>query len=1089
MARPPAKTAWLLCLCILFGFLAEARAQTYSLSTDSSADVLTVTFPKNAPKPVVLRTGAKRVEVLFPAGTKLKGMSGSGVRGRHVSGLAVADNVLVVEMESDAFGFIASPKGDKAVTLQVFYDPAGSRWKPPTQEGSKPPETPQKDASAQPPATGDAGKQAQPPAQEALPQSESPQQGPPQQGPVVTGKINFPGQTPEERPQAAAARPQTPVAQPQLPAAPQAAPQQLSPVQPPKPQQQAASGQTPAAPPQAPQAEQASQPVQPAVPAPSPGQGVTGKIAFPGAQPQASATAPAQQAQQSQPIPQPAPTAKPETPGQAPEQPAAQAQGQAAPQPPKQPQGEVRGSINLQQPAPAPAPAPEAPAVAAAPQAQPPTATGQIAQPQAPEAAKGQADAAQPLKADEAAVTAITPKPEPPAAPPAPPKDEGKEKGESIEDSTYLVSGQQALARDDYDKALNVANSLLEKPELSKNLREDALYLKAEATFAVNKNKMPETFLETNDILQQALNFNTTSFKVPRALIKLGYINLRQGNLPEARAYFNLMRNKYPLDEEVPLIDVYWGDYYLDQAKIRDAKANHERAAQSFRDVLQKYPESRFARDAALGLSKALLELQQYNDASKIVEYVDKRWPRYYVENPTIRRVAADIAYKLGEYEKARDDYLWFYNLLPGDASNDLVLARLGDVSAKLGNLQAAREYYDMAIRLYPGREGALMAMMRLAEQGINDAPTLQEMFKAFADPKDIRPDKIYEIITNEYPKSALAPLALLKLSMWRLYKQEYPETLDLVKRFTTSYPGDALESQAVDVGAQAFGKMIGTLLEEMNYKRILELWRNYPFLAGRVDTLPDRERLGVALALYYQGAPKEALAMCEPYLDKPPTPDAQKALALILTIYRENQDWQAILETLRKAASWKLGDNPRRALEFAQAMALEHTGDKARSRLLWARLAADPQLDPAKRAYAVYYQARTALERRDYGQALVWAQDSRALFKEEAKDEGMARDALLLMIEANQAAGSYREALALCAEYAGEAPEKSAEWGANRLRMAKLNRMLGDLDTWRKILVELRDNQGDTLYGKLAASELAGKGIEDRAGRISGPP
>jgi hypothetical protein len=292
-----------------------------------------------------------------------------------------------------------------------------------------------------------------------------------------------------------------------------------------------------------------------------------------------------------------------------------------------------------------------------------------------------------------------------------------------------------------------------------------------------------------------------------------------------------------------------------------------------------------------------------------------------------------------------------------------------------------------------------------------------------------------------------------------------------------------------MDVGAQAFGKMIGTLLEEMNYKRILELWRGYPFLAARVDSLPDRERLGVALALYYQGAPKEALAMCEPYLDKPPTQDAQKALALMLTIYRENQDWQAILEALRKAAAWKLTDNARRALEFAQAMALEHTGEQARSRLLWARLAADPQLDPAKRAYAVYYQSRTAMDRKDYDKALVWAQDSRTLFQEATKDDGMARDALLVMIEANQAAGRYREALALCDDYAKEAPEKSAEWGANRLRMAKLNRMLGDLDTWRKILEDLRDTQGNTLYGKLAASELAAKGIEDRAGRLSGPP
>nr|WP_272881490.1 tetratricopeptide repeat protein [Fundidesulfovibrio soli] len=454
-----------------------------------------------------------------------------------------------------------------------------------------------------------------------------------------------------------------------------------------------------------------------------------------------------------------------------------------------------------------------------------------------------------------------------------------------------------------------------------------------------------------------------------------------------------------------------------------------------------------------------------------------------------MRRVAADVAYKLGEFEKAKEDYLWFYNLVPGDAANDLVLARLGDVNMRLGKREAAREFYDMVIRIYPGSYGALMSMMRMAEQGVHDAPTMQEMFKAFADPSDIKPDKIYEIITEQYPKSPLAPLALLKLAMWRLYKNEIPEALQLVEKFRKTYPGDELEKQALDVGTQAFIKMLAGHVDAMNYKSIIDLWNRYPFLTSQADQMPDRERLGVALAMYYQGMPKEALALVAPYLDKGPSPEAQKALSLTLTIYRENQDWQSVLDTLRKVSAWKMTDNPRRALEFAQAMALEHTGEFAKSRLLWARLAADDQLDPAKRAYAVYYQARTAYERKDYDRALVWAMDSRTLFKESAKDDGKARDALQLMIESTQAAGRYPEALALCAEFAKEAPEGGTEWGANQLRIATLHRLSGNLENWRKTLEALRDGQRDSLAGRMAASELAGRGLQERAGKLTGTP
>lgn len=1072
--RPPAKTAWLLCLCILLAPLAPAWAQTYALSSDSSADLLTITFPKNAPVPVVLRTGAKRVEVLFPAGTSLKGVSGGTVRGRHISGLSVADNVLVVDTETDAFGFVSSPKGGKAVQLQVFYDPSGTRWKPE-------------------PGKADASAPAQPAPQPPSPAPPAPQ-AQPLPGGGVKVRMDLSGGAPPQAPASGTApapvqgAPQ-PSGQTPAPAAPQ--PSGTAPVQTPAPSPVPAS--SPAnGPVSGPVSGTATAPVTgqiaqaPALaPQPAPAQGVTAKIdlsvkAPEGAQGAGQPPAP----EKAQPVPAvPAPVSQQIA--QAPASPAAPASGaQPVAQTPAPPaQASPPAPATPAEPAPAPASAPPVPGEVRAP------ISFETASAPATTAAQGKIESPPEAPAAAPAQTADAPgaQPQPPA--PEAPLAPGQEKPDSMEDKTLLVSGEQALAHGNNEKALEIARTLLGNEGLSKELTEGALYLQAEAMFTLNKDKLAETYPELSGAIQQALNYNTTSMRVPRALIKLGYIHLRQGNLPEARAYFNLLRNKYPLDQEVPLIDVYWGEYYLDQAKQRDAKGNNERAAQAFRDVLQKHPESRFARDAALGLSKALLELQQYSEAAKVVEYVDKRWPRYYVENPSLRRVAADIAYKLGDFARAKDDYLWFYNLVPKDSANDLVLARLGDVSVKLGKRDAAREFYDMAIRLYPGQEGALMAMMRMAEQGIHDAPTLQEMYKAFADPKDIKPEKIYEIIVNEYPKSALAPLALLKLTMWRMFKQEYPETLELVNRFVKDYHGNELEKSAVEVGAQAFGKMVGPLLEEMNYKRILELWRKYPFLAERGDVLSDRERLGVALALYYQGAPKDALTMAEPYLEKGPTPDAQKALALMLTIYRENQDWQAIMETLRKVSSWKLADNPRRALEFAQAMALEHTGEFSRSRLLWARLAADSQLEPAKRAYAVYYQARTALERKDYDKALVWALDSRILFKEAAKDDGKARDALQLMVEANQGAGRYREALALCAQLEAEAPPDSAEWAANRLRMAGLHRSLGDLASWRKVLEDMRASQGDSLYGKLAASELATRGIEERAGRLSGPP
>ena len=269
------KTAWLFCLCILLTFLAEARAQTYSLATESTADLLTISFPKNAPTPVVVRTGAKRVEVLFPAGTKLKGVSGGTVRGRHIANLSVADNVLVVETEGEAFGFAATPKGDKVIQLQVFYDPAGSKWQPSSQEGKQKPEQAAVQPPSQPVQPQEASKQA--------PSGVAKGEAALASGQGVTGKVEFP------KPQASPAPP----AQPST-----------------------GSRQQPASAPSVP----APQPQ----PAAASGPGVTGKIETPSPQPsvpqppapKAAAPAPATQTQsgpgsasqiQAPQLPQPAP--------------------------------------------------------------------------------------------------------------------------------------------------------------------------------------------------------------------------------------------------------------------------------------------------------------------------------------------------------------------------------------------------------------------------------------------------------------------------------------------------------------------------------------------------------------------------------------------------------------------------------------------------------------------------------------------------------------------------------------------------------------------------------------------------------------
>ena len=155
-------------------------------------------------------------------------------------------------------------------------------------------------------------------------------------------------------------------------------------------------------------------------------------------------------------------------------------------------------------------------------------------------------------------------------------------------------------------------------------------------------------------------------FEANAAVIML---NLRVGNLPEARGYFNVLVKKYPTDANVPLVNFYWGEYYYDHG-------DYNKAAAEYKQLIEKYPESKFVREGAMGLAKTLVRLGQYKEAAQIADYIDKRWPRYYIDFPGILRIDGDIAFRIGDIKKAKDYYLMYYNLEPKVKDLDMTGAK-----------------------------------------------------------------------------------------------------------------------------------------------------------------------------------------------------------------------------------------------------------------------------------------------------------------------------------------------------------------------------------------------------------------------------
>jgi outer membrane protein assembly factor BamD (BamD/ComL family) len=108
----------------------------------------------------------------------------------------------------------------------------------------------------------------------------------------------------------------------------------------------------------------------------------------------------------------------------------------------------------------------------------------------------------------------------------------------------------------------------------------------------------------------------------------------------------------------VPLSYYYWGDYYF-------KKGDYQNAADQFQYLVQVYPDSKFVREASVSLAHSLRKLGYDKQAAQIVDFIEKRWPRFYVEYPPILRLSGDVAFATQDWKKAKDDYWLYYNLAP----------------------------------------------------------------------------------------------------------------------------------------------------------------------------------------------------------------------------------------------------------------------------------------------------------------------------------------------------------------------------------------------------------------------------------------
>ena len=643
-----------------------------------------------------------------------------------------------------------------------------------------------------------------------------------------------------------------------------------------------------------------------------------------------------------------------------------------------------------------------------------------------------------------------------------------------IDPEELMAQASASMGQKEYRTALETLKTLKDMP-LPRDQKETVLYRISDVIWELYKEKALEGYEHIVAATSEAMNANLRSPNVPSAMVRLGEANLLVGNLREAEAYFSARRSAYPSSPEVPDSLLKLG-----LAQLKDKQ--YAKAANVFRDIIQNYPDSPALRTASVSLATALAALQETKEAGIVLDFVERRWPRHYLDDAPFLLLQAEHSLRQNKLQEALQQYWLYYNLEPDKPGNDKVLQQIGELYMRQGRLQPALEVFEEIPRRYPDSEGADYALLRLAEKGIHDGPaiTKEEMFAVFNKPGVPAPQIAYAQLKKKNPHNPIGALSSLKLTLWQLWDKQYVDAIRMAADYIDMHPEEPGASLARQVLLEAFEHEMQQALLEENYRRILLLWNGFPLIRAKYTPLDDKLRMALAKAYLERGEDSEAIELLNYFLHGPKHPlYGEYTFTFFFNRYLAAGDWNAILDLGDQVAAWAFSPRVRNELDYAMALSAENLGLSRRALPLWQKLALKDDIQLYVKAYATYFLAKDAERRKDIKDAYNYNKATLGLFSQledersDKADPERVKETIASLMDICEVANRIPEALDWLDRYNAFVPEGSPEYAGVRFREARLYRKLGDAAKSRALLERIMRAEPDSPFGKAAASEL----------------
>ena len=315
---------------------------------------------------------------------------------------------------------------------------------------------------------------------------------------------------------------------------------------------------------------------------------------------------------------------------------------------------------------------------------------------------------------------------------------------------------------------------------------------------------------------------------------------------------------------------------------------------------------------------------------------------------------------------------------------------------------------------------------------------------------------------------------------MWLFWDKQYTEAMGKAADFIDGYPEHPDAPQAREIIWQAFQKELANSLAEQNYGRILILWNGFPLVRERYGEPDPRLRYALAQGWLERGNEKKAFELLGEFLKSPMDPQyGEAAFTEFFNRYLQAGAWDKILDLGKLVSTWDMKPQLRKQLDYALALSAQNLNLAGPALAMWRQLAARDDIPLYQQAYATYFLARDAENRKDIKDSYDLNRKVIELFtrlqdeRSDKADPQRIKEAIAALMDICEVGNRIPEALQWVNRYNAFVPDTSPEYPGLRFREARLYRKLGDANRAQALLEDIVRRFPDSSFATAAAGEL----------------